>query len=129
MLPPDQVPPVDVEPNPEKPGMPSKDSCNMAMLAHLLGALIGFLGPLIIWLVKKDTDPFVDDQGKEALNFQITILIAYAISIVLVFISCGFLFFLPLIPFIVSLVFGILAALEASKGIAYRYAIAIRLVR
>src|ERR1700761_2896163 len=57
---------------------PDKDSVTMGMLCHLLGIPIGFLGPLIIWLVKKDTSPFVDDQGKEALNFQITRLIATA---------------------------------------------------
>ncbi|MEC7445671.1 MAG: DUF4870 domain-containing protein, partial [Planctomycetota bacterium] len=48
-----------------------KDVANMAMLAHLLGALVGFLGPLILWVVKKDEHEFIDDQSKEALNFQL----------------------------------------------------------
>ena len=52
-----------------------KDVANLAMLAHLLGALVGFLGPLILWVVKKDEHEFIDDQSKEALNFQLTLLI------------------------------------------------------
>src|SRR5437868_1922887 len=55
---------------------PSPEEKQMGMLAHLLG-IIGFVGPLIIWLIKKDQSPFVDDQGKEALNFHLTMLIAY----------------------------------------------------
>jgi len=62
-------------------GLPAEikqEDKTMAMLCHLLGILTAFLGPLIIWLVKKDQSPFVDDQGKEALNFQITLVIANA---------------------------------------------------
>ena len=54
----------------------SKDARMWAMLCHLLGLFTCFIGPLIIWLIKKDEDPFIDDQGKEALNFQITVAIA-----------------------------------------------------
>ncbi|MGC9455365.1 MAG: DUF4870 domain-containing protein [Phycisphaerae bacterium] len=62
----------------------------MGMLAHLLGIFTGFLGPLIIWLIKKDEQPFVDDQGKEALNWQLTLLIGYIISAALMFVCVGF---------------------------------------
>jgi uncharacterized Tic20 family protein len=55
---------------------PSADDQNMGMLCHLLGIFTSFLAPLIIWLIKKDTSPWIDHQGKEALNFQITALIA-----------------------------------------------------
>ena len=134
MQPSDQKPPVAMGsegPFANKPGpmagMPSPESRTMAMLAHLLGALTGFLGPLIIWLVKKDTDAFVDDQGKEALNFQI--VIAMLASIVLTFASCGFLFFLPLIPAILDWVFSIMGALEANKGVAYRYPMILRMIK
>lgn len=113
----------------------NKDDRQMAMLAHLLGALFGFLGPLIIWLTKRDTSPFVDDQGKEALNFHLTLLIAYAatsvIWIVLMFVTCGFGAFLPL-PLVVSvlqLVFGIIGCTKANAGEAYRYPICIRFIQ
>jgi len=63
------------------PGLPaipsSQDDRSMAMLAHLLGIFTGFLGPLIIWLMKKDQSPFVDDQAKESLNFQIFAVICF----------------------------------------------------
>ena len=55
----------------------------MAMLAHLLGIFTGFLGPLIIWLTAGKQDPFVEDQSIEALNWQLTMLIAYIVSAVL----------------------------------------------
>ena len=117
------------KPPPFEPGDLSKDSCTMGMLAHLLGALFGFLGPLIIWLVKKDADPFVDDQGKEALNFQITILFGLLAAGLLTGVSCGFLFPVMGVPPLLSLIFGIMGCLEANKGIAYRYPFAIRLIK
>ncbi|MEZ5431721.1 MAG: DUF4870 domain-containing protein [Verrucomicrobiales bacterium] len=55
------------------------DERNMAMLAHLLGGLASFLGPLVIWLMKREESPFVNDQGREALNFQITVAIGMAV--------------------------------------------------
>ena len=101
----------------------------MAMLCHLLGALVGFLVPLIIWLVKKDTMPFVDDQAREALNFQIAVLIAFAACAVLTTVTCGFgaVLFLPL--WVADLVFGITAAMKANEGIAYRYPYTLRLIK
>ena len=51
-------------------GSPSKDDCNLAMLAHLLGIFTGFIGALIIWIIKKDSPGFAHSQAKEALNFQ-----------------------------------------------------------
>ena len=67
----------------------SKDARNMAMLCHLLAIFTGFLGPLIIWLIKKDEDPFVDEHGKEALNFQITVFIAMFVSGILTMVCIG----------------------------------------
>src|SRR5580698_5587671 len=57
---------------------PDQDSKTMGMLAHLLG-IVGIVGPLIIWLVKKDKSPFVNDQGKEAVNWHISVIIAMVI--------------------------------------------------
>ena len=106
---------------------PSTDDRNLAMLAHLLGIVSGFVGALIIWLIKKDQSAYVDEQGKEALNFQITMLIAFVGAWILVFILIGALLF-PLL-LVANLVFCILAAVAASKGEHYRYPVAIRLLK
>lgn len=105
----------------------SKNATNMAMLCHLLAIFTAFIGPLIIWLMKKDDDPFINDQGKEALNFQITVLIAMIASGLLSFVCIGFIL-MPLV-WIVDLVFCIIASIKASGGQAYRYPLSIRLVK
>jgi uncharacterized Tic20 family protein len=106
---------------------PDKDAKTMAMLSHLLGILIGFLGPLIIWLLKKDASPFVDDQGKESLNFQLTLLIGYIIAGATSCLFIGMLIF-PVV-WIVGLIFGIMGAMKANEGVAYRYPINIRFIK
>ncbi|MDP1535655.1 MAG: DUF4870 domain-containing protein [Burkholderiales bacterium] len=106
---------------------PSTDDRNLAMLAHLLGIVSGFVGALIIWLIKKDQSGYVDEQGKEALNFQITMLIAFVVSWILMFVLIGMLL-MPLL-LIANLVFCILAAVAASKGEHYKYPFAIRLLK
>ncbi len=106
---------------------PTKDDNNIAMLAHLLGIFTGFIGALIIWLVKKDDSAFIADQAAEALNFQITIAIALFASGLLAFILIGF-FLIPAIM-IVNFIFSILAAVAVSKGQSYRYPFALRLVK
>ncbi len=124
---------------PEKPvefgELPDSAKQN-AMLCHLLGALVSVIGALVMWLVKKDEHPFIDDQGKEATNFQITIVIAYLalsfIGTVLAFISCGILFFAPLLGFVpwpIQIIFGIIGAMKAKEGEAYRYPFALRLIK
>lgn len=105
---------------------PSKDECNLAMLAHLLGIFSGFVGALILWLVRKDQEGYVTEQAKEALNFQITMAIALVASFMLKVILIGIL--LVPILFVVNFVFCILAAVAASKGQAYRYPFTLRLV-
>lgn len=103
------------------------DQRTMAMLCHLLGLFTSFVGPLILWLIKKDEMKFVDDQGKEALNFQITVLIASIIASLLTAVCIG-LILLPAIG-IADVVFCILAAVAANKGQAYRYPATIRLIK
>lgn len=105
---------------------------NWAMGAHL-AALFGFIipfgniiGPLVVWLVKKDESELVDEQGKEALNFQITITIAYIIAFLLILVVIG-LFLLPIL-FILDLIFIIVAAVKTSGGEHYRYPLTLRLV-
>ena len=109
------------------PGEFSQDSRNMAMLCHLLGLLTNFLGPLILWLIKKDEDAFVDEQGKEALNFQITLIIGYIVGGITTPICIGFAL-IPLVG-IADIVFSIIACVAASKGEHYRYPMSIRLIK
>ena len=99
----------------------------LGMLCHLLALFLGFLGPLIIWLIKKDDSPFVDDQGKESLNFQITVLLATIVAIPLCFVVIGFL--LWLVISIGDVVFIIIATVKANGGERYRYPICLRLVK
>lgn len=102
-----------------------------AMLCHL-GTLVtvvpfaNIIVPLVIWMIKKEKSPLVNDQGKEALNFQITIMIGYAICAVLVIVLIG-------IPMLVALgiyhlIFSIVAAIKAYDGKAYRYPYTVRLI-
>jgi uncharacterized Tic20 family protein len=108
----------------------------MAMLAHLSGILAslvsgtfaGFAGPLIIWIIKKDESPFVADQAKEALNFQLTLMILVLLCWAGLILTCGLLFFLPIIPFVLQLIFGVIAGMKANEGEYYRYPVNIRFV-
>mgnify|MGYP001570407945 CR=1 FL=1 len=109
------------------PLAPTQDERNLAMLGHLLAIVLGFLGPLIIWLIKKDSSEFVDDQGKEALNFNILMLIAYGICGVLTCVAIGVLL-LPVV-WIVNILFAVLGGVAAARGNRYRYPFNWRLVK
>lgn len=104
----------------------SSDAKNMGVLCHLLGFFTGFLGPLILWLIKKDTMPYVDHHGKEALNFQITVTIASAIA------GFSFVCFIGvvLLPAVIiaDLVLSIMACMAASRGEYYKYPWCLRLI-
>ena len=104
-----------------------KDARTMAMLCHLLAIFTSFLGPLIIWLVKKDDHAFIDEQGKEALNFQITVVLASIVAGILIMICIGA-FLLPAIQ-ILNLVFCIIATIKANNGEHYRYPVSLRLIK
>ena len=110
-----------------------KDERTFGMLCHLL-ALAGYvipfgniIGPLIIWLIKKDEYPFVDDQGKQSLNFQISMMIYAIVSAVLMLVIIGF--FLLIAVGIVNLVLVIMASMKANQGEAYRYPLAIEFIK
>ena len=103
-------------------------TCHLIALVGLLGNGIGFvLGPLIVWLLKKEDHPYIDEQGKESLNFQITMFIALLISGVLALVFIGFV--LLFIAGIVMTVFPIIGAIRANEGVHYRYPISIRFVK
>jgi uncharacterized Tic20 family protein len=126
-----EAPKTEAAPPAEEPqaavGQVSQDAKNMGMLCHLLGLLTSFIGPLILWLIKKDDDPFIDSQGKEALNFQITVMIAGVVAGISSVICIG----LVLAPavIILDIVFSIIACVKSSKGEDYRYPVSIRLIK
>jgi uncharacterized Tic20 family protein len=106
---------------------PGSDDKTMALLAHLGGIFFGFIPSLIIWLVKKDESPYVDEQGKEALNFQIFIAICYFVSAILIVVLIGVL--LLIVVGIFDLIFCIIAAVKASNGENYRYPLTVRFIK
>ncbi len=101
----------------------------MALLAHLLGIFTWFIGALIIWLLKKDQSRFVDHHGKEALNFQITLGIAYIAVGVLTCLTLGVGSLLSPIVWFVNVIFCILACVAANNGQWYRYPVSLRLIK
>ena len=140
------IPPNDVAAPPQPPltSGPGAEEKQWALFAHLsalLGAFVTgfwfgwgcFLGPLVIWLVKKDTMPFVNDQAREALNFNITLAIIGVILLVfsIVTLGIGLLITIPLgiIVAIGWLVLTVIAAIKASEGVAYRYPLSLRLIK
>lgn len=116
-----------------------------AMFAHLsalLGGLLTtawggsigcFIGPLVIWLLKKDAMPFVGDQAKEALNFNITVAIIFLVLFLMTLFTLGIGIIITGPLFVVVglswLVFTIIAAIRANDGIAYRYPLTLRLIK
>ena len=112
---------------------PSKDERNWAMACHLAsiaGFIIPFgniIGPLAVWLIKKEEYPLVDDQGKEAVNFQITVLIIGIVGAVLTLVLIGFLVLLALAVY--WIVFTIIAAMRANEGESYRYPYTLRFIK
>jgi uncharacterized protein len=111
----------------------NKDARLWGMLAHLsalAGLIIPFghiIGPLVIWLIKKNEIPFADEQGKESLNFQITVSIAMLICFALMFVAIGIVL-LPAVA-IGSLIFVIIATIKANNGEHYRYPMTLRLIK
>ena len=112
---------------------PSKDEKTWGMLCHL-AALAGFIGipfgtiigPLVVWLVKKNEMLFVDEQGKEALNFQITMASA---TMVLAMITCSSGGIGAIAVLAVNVIFVTIASIKASGGEHYRYPMTVRLIK
>ncbi|MEM9417460.1 MAG: DUF4870 domain-containing protein [Planctomycetota bacterium] len=125
--------PQDAAPPATAGGDVPQEERTFGMLAHLsalAGIVIPFgniIGPLVIWLIKKDTMPFVDDQGKESLNFQITVSIALLICFALALVIIG-IFLIPIVG-IGSLVFLIIGTVKANNGELYRYPLTLRLIK
>jgi uncharacterized Tic20 family protein len=103
----------------------SANDRNIAVLTHLGGIFFSVVPGLLVWLLKKDENAFLGEQGREALNFQITLLIAYMVCYVLMFILIGFL--LGAVVWLANIVLCIVAATRASKGENYHYPFTLRL--
>jgi uncharacterized Tic20 family protein len=101
--------------------------CHLSALLAYFAAGLTFIGPLVCWLMKKDTSRFVDDQGKESLNFQINVLVYSLVSIPLMCIVVGF-FLLPAIH-VYSIVCVIIAGIKANGGERFRYPFIFRLIK
>jgi uncharacterized Tic20 family protein len=109
--------------------VPNSDERILAILSHILAIVpgIGILGPLVIYLLKKDDSGFVAENAKESLNFQITIILACIISAILLLVLIGA--FLLWILGILNVVLVIVAAIKASENKIYRYPFNMRLIR
>jgi uncharacterized Tic20 family protein len=129
-----QQPTPETPPQAAQPAVASKDANTWGMLCHLI-AFAGFIlpvignivGPLVIWLIKKDEFEFVDDQGKESLNFQISMTIYFIISGILTIIIIGALLLIALSIF--DIVMIIIATIKANGGEKYRYPLTIRFIK
>ncbi len=109
------------------------DEKNWGMFCHVAvfaGAVIpgaNIVAPLVIWLLKKDEYAFVNEQGKEVVNFQITVTIALGISFILSFFIIGF--FLMIAVGVVSLIYTVLGIIKTSEGLSYRYPMSIKILK
>jgi len=114
---------------PPVPGVASQEDRTLAMLTHLSGIILSFIVPLIIWLTHKDKADkgWLNDQAKEALNFQITLLIIYVVGSILTVILIGAL--INLVAWVACIILSIMAALKANEGVSYRYPFALRLIK
>ncbi|MBH9338618.1 DUF4870 domain-containing protein [Pseudomonas aeruginosa] len=101
--------------------------CHFAAFIGLVFPFGSLLGPLIVWQLKRESDPFVDAQGKEALNFQITVALAMFVSFLLMLVVIGF-FLLGLVC-LAALVLTIIAGIKANEGKAYGYPFCLRLIK
>ncbi len=125
---------------PYDPSEVTLEQRHWGMLAHYLSLagyfsiLVGYfsvlgliLGPLVVWMLKRREHPFLEDQGKESLNFQITIFMVYVLGMLLHATPVGDI--VILLALIYHLCFTLVAGLKAYRGITYRYPVVLRLLR
>lgn len=105
---------------------PTSDEKTMALLSHVLTIVLPLIAPLVIYLVKKDESSFVAAHAKESLNFQITLIPAFFVAFLLIFVLIGFLLIIALGLF--ATIWVIVATIKASEGKLYRYPLCLRLI-
>jgi uncharacterized protein len=110
-------------------GYANNDEKTWALIAHFGGILVGFIAPLVALLAKGNESPTVRAHAVEALNFQITWGIATVIASIVAVCTFGVLFFLPMVTWIVVIVFSIIAGMKANEGVLYHYPMTWRLVK
>ena len=110
----------------EPPAAGSRDT-TWAVLAHVLGIVFSVIPALVVLLARGGSSGFVRDQALEALNFQVTVLLGYIVSAILIILVIGLIMFF--FVGVTSLILGIVAATAASRGEAYRYPVALRIIR
>lgn len=101
--------------------------CHFAAFFGLIFPFGNLIGPLIVWQIKKDLHPFINDQGKEALNFQISVALAAILCFLLMVVVIGF----PLLALlsVAAVVLSVIGGIKANEGQLYRYPFSWRLVR
>jgi uncharacterized Tic20 family protein len=113
---------------------PTQDERTWGMIAHLSAFAVfvfpfggNIIAPLIVWLARRDTSAFVEAEAREALNFNISVFLAWIVCGLLTFLLVG----IPLgvILFLCWLVMTIIAAIKAAEGLGYRYPVSLRLVK
>lgn len=112
---------------PVAPPLSPSDERLWATLIHVGGIVIGIISPLIGYLVLKDRSAFVRDNGRNALNFQITVLIGYVVGGVLTLVLIGGLILLAV--WVVNIVFSIIAAVASNRGEVYTYPLTIPVIK
>jgi uncharacterized Tic20 family protein len=137
---PETSPPPIAEPSEVKADNTMGMLCHLLALTAVIGVPLGnILGPLIVWLIKRDDDPFVDSCGKESLNFQISVTIYGVVLFALMLPATILPFFgILLVPLIMlggmalvigAIVYTIIAAIKASEGTSYTYPYSLRLIK
>ena len=129
-------PPPPPQPYPPQYGAPAgyaaaqpltpQEEKNWSLGAHLGVLAVGFVAPLVIWLVYKGRGPFLEHHAKESLNFQITVMIALFVSSIMTLLFVGIFMIFAIIPWM--FIMPIIAAVKASNGEWYRYPLTLRLV-
>lgn len=103
---------------------------HLSLLGHLVAPVIVIAAPIIMWAIKKDESPFLDDHGREAINFQISLIIWSVIfgvvSVPLGFITCGVGFAVAFVPTVLGLIGMIQASVAGNRGEFYRYPMSFR---
>ncbi len=100
--------------------------CHLSAFAGFIIPFGSLIGPIVVWAVKRDQYPLVDDQGKESINFQISMLIYYLVAAALILILVGIPLLIAL--FFFKLIITVVAAIKAHEGVRYRYPLNIRFI-
>ena len=102
--------------------------CHLSALVAVIGVPFGnILGPLVIWLIKKNDMPLVDDEGKAALNFQLSMTIYILVALVLCLVAVGFVLIVPII--LADVILVIIASVKTSNGEKFQYPCTIQFLK